>query len=83
MSSNPDAIKRPLDWMITVGNIGGGKKDMPTEGIVCESCLKEQDLVNIYTLNFGRGGKSIIICKKCLKELQNEIKRKIAFEAEN
>ena len=69
--------------MITVGNIGGEKKDMPTEGIVCESCLKEQDLVNIYTLNFGRGRKSMIICKKCLIELQNEIKRKIELEADN
>ena len=56
---------------------------MPTEGIVCESCLKEQDLVNIYTLNFGRGGKSMIICKKCLIELQNEIKRKIELESDN
>ena len=56
---------------------------MPTEEIVCESCLKEQDLVNIYTLNFGKGGKTVIICKKCLKELQNEIKRKIELEADD
>ena len=69
--------------MITVGNIGGGKKDMPTEEIVCESCLKEQDLVNIYTLNFGKGGKTVIMCKECLKELQNEIKRKIELEADD